>query len=231
MSFTFKQFSVDDSRCAMKVGTDGVLLGAWSPCHGARHIVDAGAGSGLIALMLAQRCDARITAVEMDDDAAACCRANVAKSPWADRITVVNDDVMHWLPSEKVDLLVSNPPFFSETLQSPDAQRARARHSGSFGPNALIDIALNMLSDDGRLAVIIPEAEANDMIYHAEMHRLKVRRECLVYSKPSNQCLRRMLCFERHDGPIVHSQITIRNSDGTYTDQFIKLTHTYYLKY
>lgn len=216
----------------MKVGTDGVLLGAWAPCEGARRIVDAGAGSGLIALMVAQRePSAYIAAIEIDAEAATCCSENVMRSPWAERVAVHHADVMLWETDSEVDLIVSNPPFFSEALQSPEAARARARHSGEFGPASLVDIALRLLADSGKLAMIVPEGEVADVIWQAEIRRLKVRRECLVYAKPGDECIRRMLVFARHDGPIEHSTLTIRKSDGTYTDQFIDLTRDYYIRF
>ena len=113
--FTFKQFFVAHDRCAMKVGTDGILLGAWAPVAGVKRILDIGTGSGLLALMLAQRTDESVTvdAVELDSDAAAQAQENVTQSPWADRVTVQAEDVQHWAARQtvKYDLIISNPPY------------------------------------------------------------------------------------------------------------------------
>lgn len=215
----------------MKVGTDGVLLGAWAEVPERGLVLDAGAGSGLIALMLAQRADCRVTAVEADHEAAACCCQNVANSPFSSRIEVVTADIMAWKNPHRYDLIVSNPPFFAETLHSPDARRASARHASDFSPVSLIELATEWLADDGRLAMIIPSAQEVEVTYAAEMHRLKVRRICYV-STVEGRCPERvMMSFARIDGPIERSVLTLRDRSGVYTQQFINLTNQFYLRY
>ena len=117
--FDFKQFRVYHDRCAMKVGTDGVLLGAWAPTNQATRILDIGAGSGLISLMLAQRSKATIVGVELDEAAALQARENVEQSRFASRIEIVNADILHYTSEAKFDLIVSNPPFFNDALECP----------------------------------------------------------------------------------------------------------------
>ena len=128
--FTFKQFFVAHDRCAMKVGTDGILLGAWAPIAGVKHVLDIGAGSGLLALMLAQRTgdDVHVEAIELDEEAAAQARENALASPWASRIEVWQADIHQWQPSQtrRYELIISNPPFFAEGV--PCAARAGAVH-------------------------------------------------------------------------------------------------------
>ena len=122
-AFQFKQFTIRHDRCAMKVGTDGVLLGAWANAKGKQHILDIGTGSGLIALMLAQRTDAMITGIEIDPASAAQAQENVAASPWAYRLQIVATDIAGYTSYQAFDLIVSNPPFFNEMLLPPDATR------------------------------------------------------------------------------------------------------------
>jgi tRNA1Val (adenine37-N6)-methyltransferase len=229
--FTFKQFTVDDSHCGMKIGTDGVLVGAWTEIGDATDIIDAGAGSGLLALMLAQRSSShtRITAVEVDSDAAGDARANIEASPWANRVDVVETDIITYRPPIAPDLIVSNPPFFSETLKSPSAERALARHGDTFNPYTLIDWAAQVLSDNGRLVFISTATDAADVLFHAELWHLKLRRECRVRSlagKPHSRVLRE---FSRIDGPCEVSEIVLREGTG-FSEQYRNLTADYYLR-
>ena len=128
--FRFKQFAVEQDDVAMKVGTDGVLLGAWADCNGAKRILDIGTGTGVIALMLAQRnAEAEVQAVEIDETATRRARSNFDLSPWAERLTVENCAVQEFAPAEKFDLIVSNPPYFVDSLLPPDAKRSTARHT------------------------------------------------------------------------------------------------------
>lgn len=171
--FRFKQFTVHDDRCAMKVGTDGVLLGAWASVDGARRILDVGAGCGLVALMAAQRApEAHVTAIEIDDAAAAQARENVQQSPFADRVEVLCDDFVTYAANletsitsqphnlaQHYDVIVSNPPFFEEDLLPPDAKRANARHTqaGGLTFESLVAAAVTLLREGGHLQVIIPK--------------------------------------------------------------------------
>ena len=128
--FQFKQFTVRHDKCAMKVGTDGVLLGAWAPVQDVKRILDVGAGSGLISLQLAQRNpEAVITSVEIDPAAAAQAQENIQSSPWSNRMEVVCCDFRKYHPEDKFDLIVSNPPYFVDALRCPDNQRCMARHT------------------------------------------------------------------------------------------------------
>lgn len=178
--FRFKQFTIHDDRCAMKVGTDGVLLGAWAALDGAQRILDVGAGCGLVALMVAQRApEARVTAIEIDEAAAVQAYENVQQSPFADRVEVRCDDFVAFAGPvtfqpklsqlaisrpetselKSYDVIVSNPPFFEEDLLPPDAKRANARHTqaGGLTFESLVAAAVTMLRKAGHLQVIIPK--------------------------------------------------------------------------
>ncbi|MDR0892473.1 MAG: methyltransferase, partial [Mediterranea sp.] len=149
--FQFKQFTVWHDKCAMKVGTDGVLLGAWASVAGARRLLDVGTGTGLIALMLAQRCDADARLVALDIDALAVeqARGNVAASLWSDRIEVLEADFKQYHPDVKFDVVVSNPPYFTEALACPDPQRNMARHNDSLSYGKLLEGVAKFLSQEG----------------------------------------------------------------------------------
>lgn len=229
ITFRFKQFALSDSNCGMKTGTDGVTLGAWADCTNARYIIDVGAGSGLIALMMAQRSKARITAVEIDPGAAGDAGFNIESSPWSNRINVVSGDICRFVPATPPDLIISNPPFFCEGEMSADCSRAGARHEASLTYRTLIQYASSHLAADGRLALIAPAERCDGIIYNAEMLRLKVRRQCYLFSKPQARPFRVMLEIMRHDGPIDMSSLTIRDSSGKYTPEFKQLTKDFYL--
>ncbi len=162
-TFQFRLFGIDDRRCGLKTGTDGVLLGAWACCvRSDGHMLDVGAGSGLIGLMLAQRySEAKITAVEIDAGSYADLCLNAAASPWSNRITAVNGDFR--TATGKYDLIVCNPPFFTTGDRAPDSARALARHASDLSPLSLLRFAAGNMAEGGRTAMIAP-VELNDAI-------------------------------------------------------------------
>ena len=158
--FRFKQFAVRQDRCPMKVGTDGVLLGAWAEVRpGDRRMLDVGTGTGLIALMLAQRSAAWITAVDIDVECATQAAENFAASPWADRLDAVSVAVQRYDPVEKFDLIVSNPPYYVDSLLSPDEGRNTARHAAGLPFGELAAAVVRLLSPGGRFALVLPPVE------------------------------------------------------------------------
>ena len=231
--FHFKRFSVDDTLCAMKVGTDGVLLGAWADVRGARHILDIGTGSGLISLMVAQRCDdAVIEAIDIDEGAVVQARINIEASPWAERITVLCADAKDYAPTHKFDHIVTNPPFFNTALQSPDERRALARHSSSLGYADIVATAERLLNHGGKLSLILPADEASHFRREAFNH-LWLRRETSILSHDGEAPKRTMMEFVLCDEPLMPSvtTIAIRTKDGAYSDEYRHLTEEYYLKF
>ena len=231
MAFQFKEFKVEDSRCAMKVGTDGVLLGTWAPVgEHVRTVLDAGAGCGVVSLLVAQRCaQAHITAVEVDADAAEDCRANIAASPWSGRMDVVCGDVTAYDPATDVDLLVSNPPFFTETLKAPDARRAAARHGGGLSPLTVVDLAARVLSDNGRLAMITDCRSREETIFHVALRRLNVLRLTSVASRQGRQTFRLLWLIGRLPEPTVTDALAIRTADNTWSPEYAALVSPFYL--
>ena len=184
--FQFRQFTIRQQRCAMKVGTDGTLLGAWasplishfSPLTPHR-ILDVGTGTGLIALMMAQRFPlAQVTGIDIDADAALQATENVAASPFASRVTILQHDVA---TMEGVfDVIVCNPPFFAKALHSPDAQRSVARHDDTLTYAQLMQHARRLLGDDGELSVVVPADQQGRMGSEAALAGFFKSRECAV---------------------------------------------------
>ena len=159
--FTFKQFYIDHSRCAMKVGTDGTLIGAWfsANCNNCR-ILDIGTGTGLIAIMAAQRfSDAQIIGIDIDSDCIEQARENVAASPWSERISIIHSALQEFTSSKGFDVIISNPPYFVDSLLSPDDKRSTARHTTSLSFSDLFDGVERLLAQDGTFALILPPAE------------------------------------------------------------------------
>ena len=164
--FTFKQFHIDHSRCAMKVGTDGTLLGAWVRLPATtRSILDVGTGSGLIAIMAAQRsAEAHITAIDIDADCVAQARLNAEASPWNSRISVQHTSLQEFATEERFDVIVSNPPYFIDSLTSPDAGRTTARHTATLPFEELVSGVKRLLAPDGHFSLILPTVEAERFI-------------------------------------------------------------------
>ena len=228
--FTFKQFEINHEACAMKVGTDGVLLGAWCECGSAQRIADIGTGTGLIALMGAQRNpSATIDAIEIDHSAAECARENVARSSWSDRIRVIETAIQDFVTEERYELIVSNPPYFSETLQSPDASRAVARHNCSLPPRDLIDAAKRLLTNEGRMALILPSDEARRFAMQAVAAGLHLRRRCEVVTKRGAAPKRTMSEWSLTPCAAVHEQLILAADNGQRSEEYSRLTEEFYL--
>ena len=234
--FQFKQFSLQQDRCAMKVGTDGVLLGAWAPIdHKPYSVLDIGAGTGLIALMLAQRSQAeQIDAIEIDENAFEQCVDNFENSPWNDRLFCFHaslDDFMDDLEDEAYDLIVSNPPFYSEDFKTENEQRDLARFQDALPFEDLVEAASVLLSETGVLAVIVPYKEEAKLIALAkecDLFPLKITR---VKGTPTAEIKRSLVAFsfaETHELPI--DELIIETARHQYTEDYIALTKDFYLK-
>ncbi len=230
-TFRFRQFDIEHSASAMKVGTDGVLLGAWAEIpHQAQSILDVGTGSGLIALMMAQRTlSAKITAIEIDSTAANEAVGNVNRSPWADRIEVICGDFISACSDTKYDLIVSNPPFFTEELRSPDSRRALARHGGTLNPLNLIRKASDMLTLDGSVAFIAPSSLDDEVSFTASLCRLNLMRQTHVCTRQGKQPSRTLWQLTPSDVAAQRDTISIRDTANQYTGQYLNLVNHFYL--
>lgn len=231
--FSFKQFTVDDSACAMKVGTDSVLLGAWTDVAGVASAIDVGAGSGILSLMTAQRAPlAQITAIELDEAAAQAAATNFAASPWADRCHAICIDAAMFEPDTAPDLIICNPPYFTRALLAPDRQRAAARHAmGSLSPLSVIGMAARWLSPAGSLAMVTPADIADEVVFEAEMHRFDVWRRCMVSTTAGKPATRILWQFSpRGTRPHLPDTFLDVRSAGSPTDAYRTLTSDFYLK-
>lgn len=228
--FSFKQFTVYHDRCAMKVGTDGVLLGAWADVASARHILDIGTGTGLISLMMAQRSNARIKAVDIDADAVEQARVNVAASPWKDRIEVELQDIRYFTSESLFDVIVSNPPYFVNSLKCPDGQRNTARHTDDLDFENLIVSATRLLHPEGVFSVIIPTDGRELFLTVATRYGLQLSRQTLIHTKPDAEPKRVLLSFKFSSDEYVTDDLTIELSRHVYSEEYIALTKDFYLK-
>lgn len=240
--FQFKKFIVNQDQCAMKIGTDGVLLGAWTPIdHNPFSILDIGTGTGVIALMLAQRSGAeQIDALEIDENAFEQATDNFENSPWNDRLFCFHAGLDEFVdePEEEYDLIVSNPPFYAEDYKSDSEQRDLARFQDAMPFEDLIEAAALLLSENGIFSVIIPFNEEEKFIALAnecELYPLKITR---VKGTPTTEIKRSLLAFGRNAMPADRQEtinfpideLVIETSRHIYTEEYIALTKDFYLK-
>jgi len=233
--FQFKQFSVQQDKTAMKVGTDGVLLGAWAPInHNPISVLDIGAGTGIIALMLAQRTHAeQIDALEIDENAYEQAVGNFENSPWTDRLFCFHAGLDEFIdePEDEYDLIVSNPPFYSEDYKTDNEQRDLARFQDAMPFEELIEAADLLLSENGIFAVILPYKEEENFIALArewELYPLKITR---VKGTPVSEIKRSLLAFSRNKiQEIEIDELIIEIDRHVYTSEYIELTKDFYLK-
>ena len=230
--FQFKRFTVHQERCAMKVGTDGTLIGAWGGVDGARRILDIGTGTGLIALMAAQRNpEASVVGVEIDDEAAVQARDNVRMSPWSGRIEIVHADLKDYAPTEGFDAILSNPPYFDNDLKCPDIGRNTARHTDRLTFADLMRHVARLLTPGGEFSVIIPSVAVPDLIGLGIDNRLFPVRKTWVQTTPKVQPKRCMLAFRFTPAEVVEEEtMVIQLAPMEYSEAYRRLTGEFYLK-
>lgn len=233
--FSFKQFSIEQDRCAMKIGTDGVLLGAWTPIeNNPFSILDIGTGTGIIALMLAQRSHAeQIDALEIDEEAYEQATDNFENAPWNDRMFCFHAGLDEFVeePEDEYDLIVSNPPFYQEDYKSNNEQRDLARFQDAMPFEDLVEAADLLLSENGIFCVIIPFKEEEKFLVLAaayELYPLKITR---VKGTPTTEIKRSLLAFSRNKTPdFITDELVIETARHQYTQEYIELTKDFYLK-
>lgn len=230
--FQFKQFTVFHDRCAMKVGTDGVLLGAWVNIENSQSALDIGTGTGLIALMMAQRNPTlQVDAIDIDADAIIQAKINCNQSPFAKRISIQQADLQSYTDKTgNYDIIVSNPPFFSRALKSPDRQRTLARHNDSLSVSELISKASTLLSDKGKLSIIYPFEEKANILQNASNNNLYSTRITTVYSTPDAQPKRILVELSKTHETLSENDLVIEIARHTYSDAFSSLVKDFYLK-
>ena len=232
--FKFKEFIINQDRCAMKVGTDGVLLGAWASLqNNPNNILDIGAGTGLIALQLAQRSHAEtIDAIELDDDAYEQCVENFEISAWGDRLFCYHASLEEFVDEidDSYDLIVSNPPFYTEQVSSGDESRDTARQNLALPFNELVESVIKLLSSNGSFATIIPFKEEEKFIALAKKNKLFLNKVTRVKGTTTAEIKRSLLQLSFQETPLVENELIIETRRHTYTDEYKKLTAAFYLK-
>ena len=232
--FHFKKFRICQQRSAMKVGTDGILLGVWANTESALKILDVGTGTGLIALMAAQRSNAEITGIDIQKEAVDEAVANVSKSPWSERIIMKHISLQDFMHScnKSFDLMITNPPFFTTGIKPESPDRSNARHHDMMPIATIIEGADKLLSKKGRLALILPFSLLTGICNGAEKKQLHLVR--LTEVKPTaahspNRCL---MEFSKEYLPLQRSILEIYKEEGKdYTENFRKLTADFYLNF
>ncbi len=235
--FKFKQFTVWHDLCAMKVNTDGVLLGAWATARlfPPRRVLDVGTGSGLIALMLAQRFGtSMIHAIDMDQGAYDQALYNFAQSPWSDRLEAAFQSLQDYAQaplSSAYDLIVSNPPYFANSLKNPHQQRTLARHTDSLSHDLLISISAALLAPEGSLCLVLPADVTDAVCALAEAHGLYLAHRTWVCPKLDAQPKRVMLRFDKSPvaTPTLDSLTIETTQRHAYTEEYRALTEEFYL--
>jgi tRNA1Val (adenine37-N6)-methyltransferase len=233
--FTFKQFTVQQDRCAMKIGTDGVLLGAWCPIdNNPFSVLDIGAGTGILSLMLAQRSNAdQIDSIEIDENAYEQCVENFESSPWSDRLFCFHAGLDEFMeePEDEYDIIISNPPFYGENYKTENEQRDLARFQDAMPFEDLIEAANLLLSENGIFAVIIPFKEEERFISlcaEAELFPIKATR---VKGSHTTPIVRSLLAFKRYELSVLEAdELVIEINRHEYTNDYINLTKDFYLK-
>jgi tRNA1Val (adenine37-N6)-methyltransferase len=233
--FHFKKFSIDDSKAAMKIGTDAVLIGAWVPCGNETRILDIGTGSGILALMMAQRnTNTLIDAVEIDYDASMLAELNVQLSPWPNQVHIFNTTIQEFSLANKhnYSLVICNPPFFTDSLKAPDKARSTARHNDTLPVKDLLHCTSNLLTDNGKAAFIIPANAYENWKVEAAKQYLYPTLTTWVKSSESHNPHRVMIAFSREKQPaIIDNEISIYSSKNIYSPEYRELTRDFYLKF
>ena len=227
--FKFKEFSIIQEKSAMKVGTDGVLLGCWVSCEKASNILDIGCGTGLITLMVGQRnlCS-NVTGIEIDKIASQEAQLNSSNSDWEERIEIKHTSLQQFTPQLNFDLIVSNPPFFpqNKSQQSRDI----ARHANTLSFEELIGNAAKLLAEKGIFSVVIPKNSEEYFCKIAAVHNLYCNRVCYIKGNETSQVKRVMMEFSFIKTVVLTEHLTIETSRHNYTDKYIQLCKEFYLK-
>jgi tRNA1Val (adenine37-N6)-methyltransferase len=233
--FRFKQFTIQDEFCAMKVGTDGVLLGAWATCHNAQHILDVGTGSGLLALMLAQRTPANVSidAIEIDEAASKQAQINVQYSKWHDRIIVYNSSLQKFATTatKLYDTIICNPPFFSNSLQAATPERNLARHNSQLPFDVLLYHVARLLSPQGCFNLILPYTDFPRFVQLALLEQLYPQRQVHVAAHPHKAPKRSLLTLSpQANTPCQPEYLYLYPHKDTqeYSSEYKQLTDNFY---
>lgn len=233
-AFQFKQFSIRDENSAMKVGTDAVLLGAWVNPETSNSILDIGTGTGIIALMMAQKSTAKIDAIDIDVDSIQEAAINFHNSPWVDNLQAIHTSLSDYVKRTgmKYDLLLSNPPFFNNSLKSPSDRKNLSKHTSTLTHEYLLLGVRNLISPAGKFAVIIPFNQMDSFSDYALMVGLYCSNKLTIYPTPIKPANRIMMLFSlKKENQIINEELTIREASGKFSDTYKALTKDFYLNF
>ncbi len=231
--FRFKQFEIHQSRSAMRVGTDAVLLASWAETSHAKHILDVGTGTGVIALMCAQKnSEAFVEAIEIHEGSAEDARSNFELSLWKNRLKAHQGDFLKIVSGEKFDLIISNPPYFSDSLRASNPGRNTARHDDSLPADAFLKQSKSLLTPNGIIALILPKSQLARWVEEAAKYNLRPSRICHVFTLAYKDATRVMVEFELNtiEEPRMES-ILIEKNPGEFSEAYKQLTREFYMKW
>lgn len=234
MPFQFKQFTVDDSHCAMKIGTDAVLLGAWTISNKAKRILDIGTGSGILALMMAQKSQAEIIAIEIEENAYKQAQINFQNSKWKNRIYLKHCSLQEFIKenTQQFDVIISNPPYFTNSLKPDKNTRAIARHTDTLSMEDLFKYTVNIMHAESTFNIIYPAEYKERLLNEATKNNLYLIKSCDIHANAQKEANRIMLCFSKQNVALIHEKIIIElDKRHHYTTEYISLTKDFYLKF
>lgn len=229
--FRFKKFLVDQSGAAHAVGTDSVLLGAWAETDQCKRVLDIGTGTGVVALQVAQRMEGIVDAIDIHEPSVQRAASNFRQSPWADRLFAHQSAVQDWRPALPYDLIVSNPPFFSETIHAPDPDRRAARSMTTLTLPDLVQVMERLLTPEGRFCVILPIKEGRLLCELAAVQGWYFTRITAVHPTVDKPVERLLIQFERNAMKFLKNHLFLRDASGAYADAYRRLTADFYLDF
>jgi tRNA1Val (adenine37-N6)-methyltransferase len=233
--FQFKQFTIQQEKSSMKVCTDSSLFGAWladkieKKILQPENILDIGSGTGLLSLMLAQKLEAGIDAIEINEESYSQTKENFNQSKWSERLLAFHADIKSWNAPVKYDLIISNPPFFENDLRSGNQNKNVAKHDDTLTLEELVSSIERHLKEEGRFAVLLPFHRLEFFKKTAAPHNFYCIDELLVKQTPQHSFFRGMLLFAKQKEKFSSTELTIKNEDGNYTESFSELLKDYYL--
>ena len=229
--FQFKQFTIQQDKSAMKVCTDSCILGAWSVkhIHGAKKILDIGAGTGLLSLMLAQKSESLIDSIELDPESAAQALENITVSPWHTRIRLLEGNVLHYPLPPDYDFIISNPPFFESDLRSPMEKKNKAKHNETLTLDELTVVIRKHLKITGTFSILLPHHRSDYFEKLASTNEFFLLEKLTVRQTSAHQPFRSICLFGFQKPKTINSmELVIKNENGKYTSEFVDLMSDYY---
>ena len=230
--FEFKQFSVNQEGCAMRINTDGVLLGAMTDHSNVSSVLDIGTGTGVIALMMAQKFpNAHVYAVEIDKQASERAKENFENSNFSDRLTIINSDIFQWKNDMRFDLIVSNPPFYINSLHNPDQRRKVAKHTDVEFFQGMFKFAADQLEQHGSLQIIVPVELLDKLIEEGKSNGLHLQKQIDIQSFADSQPFRSILSFGRENLKLVQDNFIIYKERSQHSDSYKHILKPYFLAF